>query len=45
MSQDITGDKSTLAKVMAWCNQEQAITWGNVDLDLYRHMASLGHSE
>ena len=43
MSQDITGDKSTLAKVMAWCNQEQAI--GNVDLDLYRHMASLGHSE
>ena len=24
---------------------QQAITWANVDSDLYRHMASLGHNE
>ena len=30
-----------------WVNVgwQQAITWANVDLDLCRHMASLGHSE
>ena len=25
--------------------RQQAITWANVDLDLCRHMASLGHNE
>ena len=30
---------------MAWCRQEQAITWATVDSDLRRHMASLGHNE
>ena len=30
---------------MAWCRRQQAITWINVDLDLCRHMASLGHIE
>ena len=38
MSLDLTDDKSTLVQVMA-------ITWANVDPDLCRHMASLGHSE
>ena len=29
-----------------WCiSCEKAITWANVDPDLYRHMASLGHNE
>ena len=29
-----------------WCIPcEIAITWTNVDPDLYRHMASLGHNE
>ena len=37
MSQDLTDDKSTLVKVMAWCHQatshyQPAITWANVDL-------------
>ena len=26
-------------------NRQQAITWANVDPDLCRHMASLGHNE
>ena len=30
---------------MAWCRQEQAITWANVDLDGCRHMASIGPNE
>ena len=45
MSQDITDDHSTLGRVMAWCRQQQAITWTNVDQDLQRHMASLGPNE
>ena len=36
MSLDTTVDKSTLVQV---------ITWTNVDPDLCRHMASLGHNE
>ena len=35
-------DKSTLAQVMAWCSQ--AITWANVDQDLYHHMTPLGYN-
>ena len=38
MSLDPTEDKSTLVR-------QQAITWASVDLDLCRHMASLGHNE
>ena len=48
MPLDLTDDKSTLVQVMAWCRQatkQQAITWANVDLDLCRHMVSLGHNE
>ena len=40
-----TYDKSTFVQVMAWCLRQQASTWANVDLDLCRHMASLGHNE
>ena len=29
-------------KIDEW---QEAITWANVDPDLYRHMASLGHNE
>ena len=25
--------------------KQQAITWANVDSDMYRHMTSLGHNE
>ena len=42
---DLTDDKSTLVQVMAWWHQAKAITWANVDPDLCRHMASLGHNE
>ena len=45
MSLHLTDDKSTLVQVMAWCRQQEAITWTNVDPDLCRHMASLGHNE
>ena len=30
---------------MAWCRQQQAITWANVDPDLCRHMVLQGHNE
>jgi len=33
---------STLEQVMAWCRQQQAITWANVDQDHCCHMAPLG---
>ena len=45
MSRDLSEDKSTLVQVRAWCGHQQAITWANVDPDLCRHMASLGHNE
>ena len=35
---DFTDDQSTLVLVIA-------ITWANVDPDLFRHIASLGHNE
>ena len=38
---DLTDDKSTLVKVMAWCQRQQDITWANVDPDLCYHMVSL----
>ena len=41
----LTDGKSTLVQVMAWCLRQQAITWANVDPDLWRHVASLGHIE
>ena len=46
MSWDLSEDKSALGQEMAWCHQvsQQAITWANVDPDLCRHMASLGHN-
>ena len=45
MSLDFTNDKSTLVQVMACAVWQQAITWANVDPDLCRHMALLGHNE
>ena len=45
MSLDFTEDLSTLVQVMACGVKQQAITWANVDPDLCRHMASLGHNE
>ena len=30
---------------MVWCRQATTITWANVDPDICRHMASLGHNE
>ena len=45
MPMDLTDGKSTLVQVMAWCHQQQAITWANVDPDLCRHMVSLGPNE
>ena len=45
MSLDLSDDKSTLFQVMTWYRKAQAITRANVDADLCRHMASLGHNE
>ena len=28
-----------------WCRHKWAITWANIDPDLFRHMASPGHSK
>ena len=36
------GDKSTLVQVMTWCHER---TWASVDVDPYRHMASIGYNE
>ena len=44
MSLDLTTDKSTLDQWLGTVRQ-QAITWDNVDLDLCRYIASLGHNE
>ena len=40
MSLDLTGDKSTLIKVMSWGSGQQSFTWANI----CRHMASQGHN-
>ena len=44
MPWDLLDDKSTLVQVMAWCHHQQAITWANVDIVPYRHVASWGHN-
>ena len=46
MPRNLFDDKSTLVQVI-WLGaiRQQAFTWANVDPDLRRHMASLGHSE
>ena len=36
MPRDHTGDKSALVQIM---------TWPDADADLYRHTASLGHTD
>ena len=41
-SLDITTNKSTLIKVMAW---HLAITWASVYPNLCHHIGSLGHNE
>ena len=30
---------------MAWCRQQQTITWANADPDLCRNMTALDHNE
>ena len=45
MSQNPVNGQSALMQATASCHQAQAITWANDDLDLCRHMVSLGHSE
>ena len=40
---NVTGSYS-LIQVMVWCRQKP-ITWSNLDPDLCRHLASLGHNE
>ena len=45
MSLDLTYDKSTLVQVWLGAYRHQAITWVNVDSDLFRQMASLGLNE
>ena len=47
MPQDLTNDTSAFGPgndVMPWGNKP-FITWVNVNPELYRHMASLGHNE
>ena len=46
MPQNIANKKSTLVQIMAWCRvRKQAITGANIDPDLCRHTASLGHNK
>ena len=45
MPQDHIDDKSTLVRLWHDAIRQQAIAWANVDLDLFHHMALLGHSE
>ena len=47
MPQNLINEKSTLVQVMTWSGplRQQAIALANVDLDLCRHMALLGHNE
>ena len=45
MPQNLTNDKSILVQVMAWCRQATSHNWADVDADLCRHIASLGHGE
>ena len=42
---DLTDDKSTSVQVMDLAVRQQAITWANINQELCRHMASLGHNE
>ena len=50
MSLDFIDDQLTLVQV-SWFRwwlgaiRQQTITWANVDLNLYRHMVSLGQNE
>ena len=43
MSQNTFDHVSALIQVMACCHH--AITWADVDQDVCRHVASLGHNE
>ena len=45
VSLDIIDDESTLSQVMAGAIRQYAITWANVDPDLFCHTTSPGHSE
>ena len=44
MPKNPTDKISTLVQVMAWWHKEQALAWANVELEIYHHMASLGHN-
>ena len=45
MPQQLINEKSTLVQIMAWCHQATSHCQANVDPDLCRQMASLGHNE
>ena len=45
MSLDLTEDNQHWFRLWLGAVRQQAITWASVDLDLCRHMASLGHNE
>ena len=46
MPQNTLDGEPTLVQIMAWCLQQLAITWANVDIDLCCcYMASQGHNE
>ena len=45
MSKGLTDERSALVMALVVPSDNKAITWANVDSDLCRHMASLGHIE
>ena len=45
MPQDLTNYQSTLVQIMPWCCKATSHYLSQCWPDLYRHMASLGHSE
>ena len=44
-SLDLTNDKSDWFRQWLGAIRQQAISWANLDSDLYRHMASIGYNE
>ena len=45
LQQNPFDDKSTLVQILTWCHQATSHYLINVNIDLCRHVASLGHNE
>ena len=45
MLQIVLDDNATLVQAIAWCHQEQAITWTNVERDLCHYIMPLCYNE